>query len=81
MPKFTLIDVYTLIASIFNTTTLNVTTSIFAKIYVSIAITGLQLQKSYNVLISRLSELCSDPCPTYYTTLREIPETSQLFWK
>jgi len=63
MPKFNLIDVYTLVANVFNTTTLNVGTSIFAKIYVSIAITGLQLQKSYNVLISRLSELCSDICP------------------
>jgi len=81
MPKSTLIDVYTLIASVFNTSTLNVPTSIFAKIYVSIAITGLQLQKTCNVLISRVSELCSDSCPTYYTTLREIPETSQLFWK
>ena len=79
MPKFTLIDVYTLVASVFNTSTLNVGTSIFAKIYVSIAITGLHLQKSCNVLISRLSGLCSDSCPTYYSTLREIPETSQLF--
>jgi len=63
LPKFTLIDVYTLIASVLNTSTLNVPTSIIAKIYVSIAIAGLQLQKSCNVLISRLSELCSDPCP------------------
>ena len=77
MPKSTLIDVYTLIASVFNTSTLNVGTSIFAKIYVSIAITGLQLQctdiKVFRTLLRYM--------PTYYTTLREISETSQLFWK
>jgi len=50
LSKFTLIDVYTFITIVFNTSTLNVPTSIIAKIYVSIAITGLQLQKSYNVL-------------------------------
>jgi len=58
MPKFTLIDVYTLVASVFNTSTLNVPTSIFAKIYVSIAITGLHTKKSCNVLTARLSQLC-----------------------
>jgi len=63
MSKSTLIHVYTLVASVFNTTTLNVGTSIFAKIYVSIAITGLHTKKSYNVLIAATFMLCSDICP------------------
>jgi hypothetical protein len=72
MPKSTLIDVYTLIASVFNTTTLNVGTSIFTYLLISL------VYRSERFDSSNLHALLRS-MPTFYTTLREIPETSQLF--
>jgi len=60
MSKSTLIDVYTLIANVFNTTTLNVVTYIFAYLLISLVYRN---KKPYNVVTARFSELCSDPCP------------------
>jgi len=46
MSKSTLIDVYTLIASVFNTSTLNVPTSIFIYLLISLVYRN---KKRYNV--------------------------------